>query len=147
MFLHVVPGLKELGLLLFNVIILRRLVLIDAHKSVLVKGLWFWIVYATLKNMSVIIVKDSLSDRGKRNTLFLTQFYSEIIKNDKFLYSFFLIGMEKGVFRNWKYLIYFLFIFGSVRSSERGEGNENLLVLNNIDYKYIFKLTKESDNI
>jgi hypothetical protein len=38
--------------------------------------------------MSVIIVKDSLSGRGKRNTLFLAQMYSEIIKNEKFLYSF-----------------------------------------------------------
>jgi hypothetical protein len=38
--------------------------------------------------MSVIIVKDSLSGRGKKNILFLAQFYSEIIKNEKFLYSF-----------------------------------------------------------
>ena len=38
--------------------------------------------------MSVIIVKDSLSGGGKRNTLFLAQMYSEIIKNEKFLYSF-----------------------------------------------------------
>jgi hypothetical protein len=33
-------------------------------------------------------VKDSLSGRGKKNILFLAQFYSEIIKNEKFLYSF-----------------------------------------------------------
>jgi hypothetical protein len=32
--------------------------------------------------------KDSLSGGGKRNTLFLAQMYSEIIKNEKFLYSF-----------------------------------------------------------
>jgi hypothetical protein len=34
------------------------------------------------------IVKDSLSGGGKSNTLFLAQMYSEIIKNETFLYSF-----------------------------------------------------------
>jgi hypothetical protein len=50
--------------------------------------------------MSVIIVKDSLSGRGKRNTLFLAQMYSEIIKNEKFLYSFSFNWNGEGVFKN-----------------------------------------------
>jgi len=76
--------------------------------------------------MSVIIVKDSLSGRGNINNLLLAQFYSEIIKNDKFLYSFsFNWNRERGV---QKLKISNFILFSSVALSVHLDGEGGMKI-------------------